>query len=160
MENKSKRVIGFTELKEKYLHHRYPLLMIDRVTDYRENEYIEAIKCVTGNSPELIGHYPTERSIMPGTHVIQAFSQLAIIFFKISNGPLKADELTLVSSMKAKFLKPIFPGDTIHILLKPKRMTAEIGMFICDAKVEDQIVVRGSLTLVKTSVSKFVGAPW
>src|SRR5262245_33185063 len=48
--------IGFSEIKEKYLPHRYPILMLDRITDYRAGEFIEAIKCVTGNSPELVGH--------------------------------------------------------------------------------------------------------
>src|SRR5258708_980236 len=52
-----RKVIGFTEMKEKYLPHRYPIIMLDRITDYRIGDYIEAIKCVTGNSPELVGHF-------------------------------------------------------------------------------------------------------
>jgi 3-hydroxyacyl-[acyl-carrier-protein] dehydratase len=155
----SKRVIGFSEMKEKYLPHRYPIIMLDRITDYREGEYIEAIKCVTGNSPELVGHFP-DRAIMPATFVIQAFAQLAIVFFKLSNGALTDDEMTLITSTKFKFLGPIFPGDTLKLILKPSRLTASVGIFNSNALVDDKSVVRGTLTLAKTSVSKFENSPW
>jgi 3-hydroxyacyl-[acyl-carrier-protein] dehydratase len=160
MENQeSRRVIGFTELKEKYLSHRYPILMIDRVVHYEEGEFIEAIKCVTGNSPELAGHFP-ERAIMPATSIIQAFAQLAIVFYKISKGFLKENETTLISSVKFRFLNPVFPGDVIRLLLKPARLEKTYGTFNCDARVADKSVVRGNLMLVKTELSKFENAPW
>lgn len=156
----AKKIIGFTELKDKYLPHRYPLIMIDRVTDYEPGEYIEAIKCVTGNSPEIVGHFPEERAIMPATQVLQGFAQLAIVFFLVSNGPLGEDEMTLITSVKSKFMKPIFPGDTIHMSLKPKKLTETTAIVNCDAKVDGQSTIRGSLTLAKTNVSRFPDAPW
>src|SRR5881392_3067579 len=107
-----KKVIGFSEIKEKYLPHRYPIIMLDRITDYRTGEYVEAIKCVTGNSPELVGHFP-DRAIMPATQVVQGFAQLAIIFFKLSMGQLTDEEMTLITSVKFRFLAPIYPGDTL-----------------------------------------------
>ena len=90
IESNGKRVIGFTEMKQKYLQHRYPIIMLDRITDYRPGEYIEAIKCVTGNSPELVGHF-RERAIMPATSIVQAFAQLAVVFFKLSTEPMRED---------------------------------------------------------------------
>lgn len=156
---REKRMIGFSEMKEKYLPHRYPIIMLDRITDYREGEFIEAIKCVTGNSPELVGHFP-DRAIMPATFVIQAFAQLAIVFFKLSNGPLTNDEMTLISSTKFRFLRPIFPGDTIKLVLKPSRLDESVGLFNANALVDDKSVVRGSLTLAKTTISKFENSPW
>lgn len=157
--NEGKKVIGFTEIKEKYLPHRYPILMLDRITDYKAGEYIEAIKCVTGNSPEVVGHFP-ERAIMPATNVVQAFAQLAIIFFKISNGFLKEDEMTLISSVKFRFLGPIYPGDTIRLLMKPKKLEKSIGIFLGDARVDGRSVVKGGLTLAKTGIDRFQGVPW
>jgi 3-hydroxyacyl-[acyl-carrier-protein] dehydratase len=159
VEKNGKKVIGFSEIKEKYLQHRYPIIMIDRVTDYREAQYIEAIKCVTGNSPELVGHFP-ERAIMPATSVVQGFAQLAIIFFKLSNGQLRDDEMTLVTSVKFRFLGPIFPGDTLQMTMKPKKLAESTGIFVGDAQVNGRSVVRGELTLAKTSVSRFADAPW
>lgn len=154
-----KKVIGFTEMKEKYLPHRYPIIMLDRITDYREGEYIEGIKCVSGNSLELVGHFP-DRAIMPATYIIQAFAQLAIIFFKISKGPLKEGEMTLVSSTKFKFFRPVFPGDTINLLLKASRLEESVGLFNGNATVDGKSVVRGSLSLGKTLVSKFENPLW
>ncbi|MDI6740940.1 MAG: beta-hydroxyacyl-ACP dehydratase, partial [Candidatus Edwardsbacteria bacterium] len=103
------RVIGFTELKEKYLPQRYPLLLLDRVTGFVPGEWIEAIKAVTGNSPELVGHFP-ERAILPGSALMQSFSQLGIVFFKVTNGALAEDEITVVSSFKIRLTAPIPPG--------------------------------------------------
>ncbi len=97
---------------------------------------------------------------MPATMVLQGFAQLAVVFFKLSNGPIAADELTLISTVKAKFIKPIYPGDTIYMTLKPKKLTSAYTMLNCDAKVEGQSVIKGSLTLAKTNVSNFPDAPW
>ena len=156
---KNNSVIGFTELKEKYLPHRYPLLMLDRITDYRVGEYVEAIKCVTGNSPELVGHFP-ERAILPATFIIQALAQLAIVFFQLSRGPLPEDEMTVVTTTKFKFLRPVFPGDTLRLALTPSRFDDSVGIFNGAGEVENHSVVRGSLTLAKTKISKFGNPPW
>lgn len=158
--DKDKRIIGFTELKDKYLPHRYPHLMLDRVTDYEEGKYMNAIKCITGNSPDLLGHYPEKRAIMPGANIIQAFSQLAIVFFKVSNGPIADDEMTLITTVNCKFKNPVFPGDTMVMSLKPRRLIDSMGMFLADAKVGDKTVSKGCLTLVKVKASIFPDAPW
>ena len=155
----AKKVIGFTEIKEKYLPHRYPILMLDRITDYRIGDYIEAIKCVTGNSPELVGHFP-DRAILPATFIIQALAQLAIVFTQLSLGPLREDEMTVVSTTKFKFLRPVFPGDTLQLRMTPRRLDDAVGIFEGIARVENKSVVRGSLTLAKTKVSKFEKPPW
>ena len=154
-----KRVIGFSAIKEKYLPHRYPLVMLDRITDYREGEYVEAIKCVTGNSPELVGHFP-DRAIMPATFIVQALAQLAIVFFKLSNGPLAEDELTVVVTTKFRFLRPVFPGDTLKLKLTPARSEKSVGIFNGNAFVDGKCVVRGSLTLAKTKISQFENPLW
>jgi 3-hydroxyacyl-[acyl-carrier-protein] dehydratase len=156
---REKRVIGFTELREKYLPHRYPLLYLDRITDYSPKEYIEAIKCITGNSLELVGHFP-ERAIMPGTCVIQAFAQLAIVFFKISNGFLRENELTLISSVNFRFLAPIIPGETIELRMKPKQINESVGIFVGEAKVGSKRVTAGTVTLSKTNLDRFSEIPW
>ncbi len=155
----SKKVIGFSEIKEKYLPHRYPILMLDRITDYRVGEYIEAIKCVTGNSPELVGHFP-DRAILPATFIIQALAQLAIVFTQLSRGPLRQDEMTVVSTTKFKFLRPVFPGDTLQLRLSPRRLDDAVGIFEGIARVENKSVVRGSLTLAKTKISRFEKPLW
>jgi 3-hydroxyacyl-[acyl-carrier-protein] dehydratase len=105
----NKKTIGFSEIKEKYLPHRYPIVMLDRITDYKAGEYVEAIKCVTGNSPELAGHFP-DRAIMPATYIVQALAQLAIVFLKLSQGALREDEMTVVTTTKSSSSVRSFPG--------------------------------------------------
>lgn len=155
----NKRVIGYSEIKEKYLPHRYPIVMLDRITDYRAGEYIEAIKCVTGNSPELVGHFP-DRAIMPATTIVQALAQLAIVFLKLSRGALQEDEMTVVTTTKFKFLQPVFPGDTLKLKLTPIRLDDSVGIFNGSAQVDGKSVVRGSLTLAKANISKFPNPLW
>jgi len=159
IEKNTKRVIGFSEMKEKYLPHRYPMIMLDRIIDYREGEFIEAIKCVTGNAPELVGHFP-ERAIMPATLVVQGFAQLAIIFFKLSGGQLGDNEMTLITSVKFRFLGPVYPGDTLKLVMRPKKLDESVGILHGDANVGGRSVVKGTLTLAKTQISRFADAPW
>ena len=153
------RMIGFSEIKEKYLPHRYPLVMLDRITDWRAGEFIEGIKCVTGNSPELVGHFP-DRAIMPATFIVQALAQLAIVFVKVSGATLESDEMTVVNSLKFKFFRPVFPGDTIKLVLSPLRQEGLVGIFSGHALVDGKSVVRGTLTLATTQVSKFPNPLW
>jgi 3-hydroxyacyl-[acyl-carrier-protein] dehydratase len=153
------KVIGFTEIKEKYLPHRYPIIMLDRITDYQIGDYIEAIKCVTGNSPELVGHFP-ERAILPATFIIQALAQLAIVFLQLSRGPLKKDEMTVITTTRFKFFRPVFPGDTLKLTLRPTHFDDSVGIFSGNAHVEKKSVVRGSMTLAKTKISKFANPLW
>jgi 3-hydroxyacyl-[acyl-carrier-protein] dehydratase len=159
-QDRSPRVIGYTELKEKYLPHRYPLVLLDRVTDFSPGEFIEAIKCVTGNAPDMVGHFP-ERCIMPGTSVIQACAQLAIVFFKLSTRDLHDDELTLISSVNFKFLAPIPPGELLKLRMTTKNLTKEVGIFDSEATITNgKSVARGTLSLARASLSQFSEVPW
>lgn len=158
MDNAS-RVIGFTELKEEYLPQRYPLLLLDRVTGYEPGEWIEATKAVTGNSPELVGHFP-ERAILPGSAMMQAFSQLGIVFFKVTNGALTDDEITVVSSFKIRLSAPVPPGEILEMRLVSKRFTPTTGIFRGEARVEGRRVANASLTIAKTSLDSYAGIPW
>jgi 3-hydroxyacyl-[acyl-carrier-protein] dehydratase len=154
-----RKTIGFTELKEKYLPHRYPIVLLDRVTDYAPGEYIEAVKCVTGNSPEIVGHFP-DRAILPGTAILQAFAQLAIVFLKVSSGPLRDDEITLISSISARFFAPVPPGETLLLRMTPRHLTSEMGILQCDARMGDRPAARGSVTVSRARLDRFAEVPW
>jgi 3-hydroxyacyl-[acyl-carrier-protein] dehydratase len=155
----SKRVIGFTELKETFLPQRYPLLMLDRITDYSPGIFIEAVKAITGNSPELVGHFP-ERAILPGSSLMQAISQLAIVFFKLTNGPITENEMTVISSFKIRLTSPIPPGVLLSFRMTPKLFTPKVGIFNAEAVVEGRTVAKAQVTLAKTELDTFQGFPW
>ena len=155
----SKRIIGFTELKETFLPQRYPLLMLDRITDYSPGEFIEAVKAVTGNSPELVGHFP-ERAILPGSALMQAISQLAIVFFKLTNGPIAENEMTVISSFRIRLTSPIAPGVLLNFRMTPKRFTSQVGIFNAEAMVEERTVAKAQVTLAKSELGTFQNIPW
>lgn len=158
-ENRKPNMIGFTALKEKYLDHRYPILMLDRVTDYEPGKYIEALKAVTGNSPECVGHFPN-RAIMPGTTVLQGHAQLAIVMFKITNGFLSDDEMTVISSISGRFLEPVPPGVLLRFRLDVKHRTDGVIMYRGVTTVDGKAVVRAAVTLAKTKIAKYGAIAW
>jgi 3-hydroxyacyl-[acyl-carrier-protein] dehydratase len=97
------------------LPHRYPFILIDRVIDYKKNEYIQTIKNVTINEHFFVGHFPN-KPIMPGVLIIEAIAQsmgiLAIKSFNIDN---KDGIFYFAGIDKTKFKLPITPGDQIVI---------------------------------------------
>jgi 3-hydroxyacyl-[acyl-carrier-protein] dehydratase len=153
-------VIGFSDIKEKYLPHGYPMLMLDRIVNYNRGESIEAVKCITGNAPDMVGHYPKERSMMAGTNILQAFAQLAIVFFKLDNGPLEDGEMTLITSISGKFYKPAYPGDVLNLEARPKRLAHGVAIFVATATVNGDRIASGSLTLVKRAISTISQPMW
>ena len=59
---------------KKIIPHRYPFLLIDKVTDMKPGEWVEAIKCVSANEMYFMGHFP-QKQIMPGVLIIEALAQ-------------------------------------------------------------------------------------
>ena len=92
--------------------HRYPFLLIDRVTSITLNESIVGIKNVTINEPQFTGHFP-DRPVMPGVLIIEAMAQLAAVLVAKSMESTKDKEVFFMSIEEAKFRKIVEPGDTI-----------------------------------------------
>jgi 3-hydroxyacyl-[acyl-carrier-protein] dehydratase len=104
------------------LPHRYPFLLIDRVTDYTLGKSISAYKNITINEPCFTGHFP-KRPIFPGVLILEAMAQAAgVLGFKTMGSN---DQLYLYAGIdKARFKHPVVPGDRLDIeieLLKEKR---------------------------------------
>ncbi|MEM0910249.1 MAG: 3-hydroxyacyl-ACP dehydratase FabZ [Pseudomonadota bacterium] len=112
------------EIKEimSLLPHRYPMLLIDRVTDYEINKSITAYKNITINEGLFSGHFPNE-PIFPGVMILEAMAQAAgILGFKTMGN---SDRLYLYAGIdKARFKAPVVPGDRLdfHVnYLKERR---------------------------------------
>lgn len=104
------------------LPHRYPFLMVDRVTDYELGKSIKAYKNVTVNEPCFTGHFPG-RPIFPGVLILEAMAQAAgVLGFKTMG---KSDKLYLYAGIdSARFKRPVVPGDKLEFdisLLKERR---------------------------------------
>jgi len=97
----------------KYLPHRYPFLMIDRVIDIRGDEFGIGIKNVTINEPQFMGHFP-ENPVFPGVLMIEGMAQTAGVMCIATTMSSTPKNVFFMTIDKAKFRKPVLPGDTIE----------------------------------------------
>lgn len=117
----SLNTIEITEILD-LLPHRYPFLLVDRVTDYTLGESIKAYKNITFNEPCFTGHFPGQ-PIFPGVLILEAMAQAAgVLGFKTIG---KNDKLYLYAGVdNARFKRPVVPGDRMDIdvsLIKERR---------------------------------------
>ena len=101
---------------KNYLPHRYPFLLVDRVTEFETGKYLKAIKNVTVNEPFFNGHFPNQ-PIMPGVLIIEALAQATGLlgFRTMGEEPQKDTLYMLVAVDKARFKQAVVPGDQLEI---------------------------------------------
>jgi 3-hydroxyacyl-[acyl-carrier-protein] dehydratase len=130
----------------KYLPHRYPFLLVDRVLTYTKDESITAIKNVTINEPFFQGHFPN-RPVMPGVLIIEAMAQsCAILSFKSMDTLPKANAIFyFVGIDNARFKRPVEPGDQLRLTSKIKRKVKGIWMFEASAHVGEELCCSADL---------------
>ena len=128
------------------LPHRYPFLLVDRVLECRPGESIRALKNVTYNEPFFPGHFP-DRPVMPGVMIIEALAQVAgILCFVTANViPDHNTRLYLVAIDKARFRRPVVPGDQLLLTAQLERSLKGIWRFSTVALVDDQEVAQAQL---------------
>jgi 3-hydroxyacyl-[acyl-carrier-protein] dehydratase len=128
-----------------HLPHRYPFLMIDRIVDIRGDDYGVGIKNVTYNEPQFQGHFPGT-PVMPGVLLIEGMAQTAGVLCIMT---LKERRNRLVYFMtidKAKFRKPVVPGDTVEYHMRKIRSRGQIWKFFGEARVGGVKVAEAELS--------------
>ena len=138
-------VMDVKEIRE-YLPHRYPFLLVDRVTELNLGDSIVAYKNVTVNEPFFNGHFP-DHPVMPGVLVIEAMAQAAgILGFKtMDKTPQDGSIYYFVGSDKLRFKRPVVPGDKLQLdaaIVSEKR---GIWKFDCRASVDGQLVASATI---------------
>jgi 3-hydroxyacyl-[acyl-carrier-protein] dehydratase len=128
------------------LPHRYPFLLVDRVLELRPGESIRALKNVTYNEPFFPGHFPG-RPVMPGVMILEALAQAAgILCFVTENViPNHTTRFYFVGIDKARFRKPVLPGDQLLLSAQLERSLRGIWRFSTVAQVGEQEVAHADI---------------
>jgi 3-hydroxyacyl-[acyl-carrier-protein] dehydratase len=130
----------------KQLPHRYPFLLVDRVLKCTPGESIEAIKNVTVNEPYFAGHFP-HRPVMPGVIILEALAQATglLAFATVGSTPEENVLYYFVGIDKARFRKPVEPGDQVVLKARLLRKIRGMWKFATQAEVDGKVVASAEM---------------
>jgi 3-hydroxyacyl-[acyl-carrier-protein] dehydratase len=129
----------------KALPHRYPFLMVDRITQVRGDDFAIGIKNVTYNEPQFQGHFPGN-PVFPGVLILEGMAQTAgVICVRASAWHERAALVYFLTVDKAKFRKPVIPGDTVEYHVTKINRRRNMWWYRCEAKVAGAIVAEAKL---------------
>jgi len=134
---------------QKILPHRYPFLLVDRITDLKQGEYIEGYKNVSIAEPVFQGHFP-DHPIYPGVMIIEGMAQAGgVLAFKsmdnASQEEIQNKVVYFMSIDKAKFRAPVTPGDRLVYKLNVIKNKGAVWQLDAKAYVDDKIVAQAEL---------------
>jgi len=146
--------MNVTEIR-KFLAHRYPFLLVDRVLDYEEGKSLVAIKNVTINEPFFNGHFP-DVPIMPGVLIIEALAQATgLLGFRTMGEEPRDDLLYILGGVdKVKFRKQVVPGDQLELSVELIKTKGPVWIFKGVAKVDGKVATSAELKCVITDKNK------
>lgn len=129
-----------------YLPHRYPFLLIDRVTGYEPFKFIDAYKNISINEPFFQGHFP-DKPIMPGVLIIEAMAQAAALLGCVSVPEVNNDGnlYYLVGIDNVRFKRPVEPGDQLDINVQFDKERRNLWKFHGSATVGGEFVASAEL---------------
>ncbi|MBI5694813.1 MAG: 3-hydroxyacyl-ACP dehydratase FabZ [Nitrospirae bacterium] len=133
---------------QNLLPHRYPFLMVDRVLEIEPGKSIVALKNVSINEPFFQGHFPG-RPIMPGVLMVEAMAQVGGLLVRKS---VEADDnlVYFMSVEKAKFRKPVVPGDQLRFEVEALQNRGKVWKFKGVAKVDGKVVCESEFMAMTT----------
>ncbi len=135
--------LNIDQIKE-LLPHRYPFLLLDRVTDYTPGENAQAIKNVTANEPFFQGHFP-DYPVMPGVLIIEALAQTGAVAL-LSMEQFRGRIALFGGIRNARFKQQVRPGDTLELSCKLVKMHGPVGIGEGEARVNGRLVCKCELS--------------
>jgi 3-hydroxyacyl-[acyl-carrier-protein] dehydratase len=129
----------------KSLPHRYPFLMVDRIIEAKGDESCIGIKNVSANEPQFQGHFP-DRPVMPGVLLIEGMAQTAGALCINAIGGVKPPLVYFMTIEKAKFRKPVVPGDRVEFHMKKLNRRRTIWWYSGRALVDGQLVCEAEIS--------------
>ncbi len=135
------------------LPHRYPFLLVDRVLECEPGVGIKAIKNVTINEPFFAGHFP-HRPVMPGVLIVEALAQCTglLAFATVGRTPRPNELYYFVGIDKAKFRRPVEPGDQLLMEATLTRNIKDVWLFSVKASVDGKVVTSAELKCARGDI--------
>ena len=119
------------------LPHRYPMLLVDKITELVPMDYAVGIKCVTMNEPQFTGHFPG-KPIMPGALICEAMAQVGGVCLQYPEE--NRGYIPMFTGMdKVRFRSPVVPGDVMVMRAKIERVHGRMGRVHCKSHVDGQL---------------------
>ena len=128
----------------KLMPHRYPFLLVDRITEFEAGQSIIGKKYVTINEPCVLGHFP-DHPIMPGVLILEAMAQVGGVYAILAKEVGENQVPYFVGIDKAKFRKPVLPGDVLILELELLKVRRGIYNFKGTATVDGKLVAEAEL---------------
>lgn len=136
-------VLNSNEIQE-ILPHRYPFLLIDKVTECEPGQKAIAMKCVSANEMHFLGHFP-KKHVMPGVLIIEALAQtgaVALLMEEENKG-----KIVLFGGIKAaRFRRQVVPGDVLELHCEIISRRGPVGIGKATAYVDGKVAVTAELT--------------
>ena len=126
--------------------HRYPFLLVDRVTEITIDHSVIGLKNVTFNEPFFQGHFPSS-PVMPGVLIIEAMAQTSALLVVHTLGNEANEKLVYFMSIDgARFRRPVVPGDQLLIHATKRQNRGSVWKFACEAMVSERLVAEATIT--------------
>ena len=130
---------------QNYLPHRYPFLLIDKILNFKKHDFLKAQKNVSNNEPFFQGHFPGH-PVFPGVLILESMAQAtALLDFKSNERDKNGLLYYFVGIDKARFKKPVVPGDIMIIDVKLNQSKRDVHKFTASCMVDETIVCTAEL---------------
>ena len=128
----------------KILPHRYPFLLVDKITDMEPGEYAKGFKCVSANEMQFLGHFP-QKAVMPGVLILEALAQTGAC--AILSLPEYRGKIAVFGGVKkCRFRKVVVPGDVLEMFCEITAKKGPVGFGKACAVVDGEIAVDAEIS--------------
>lgn len=129
---------------QEILPHRWPFLLVDRITDYAPGQWAKGVKCVTVNEPFFCGHFP-QHHVMPGVLILEALAQVGAV--AVLTKPENKGKIAFFGGIKeARFRAQVRPGDRLELSCTLVKEKGPVGIGEAVATVDGKVAARAILT--------------